>query len=76
MYMHELNIFVQENRNDKNSHYMKIVYELFQKCFVVCTKVGLRNPILRGNAGNGGIGDCGRKALVVGIEALEFVQRI
>ncbi len=48
-YINQLKLFVLENRNDKNSHYMKIAFELHQKCISVCTKVGLRNPIVKAN---------------------------
>lgn len=49
---------------------MKILYQLHQKCFNICTKVGLENPIVKGN------GDIPRKPLIVRIDPLEKVNKI
>lgn len=48
-YLSELKDFVLENRNEKVSHYMKIAFHLHQKCFNVCTKIGMPNPIVKGS---------------------------
>jgi hypothetical protein len=62
--------FILENRNDKSSHYMKIAYQLHQKCFNFCTKIGLEDPIVKGN------GDIPRKNVIVRVDPLVEINTI
>lgn len=69
-YLIELKNFLLMNRNDNQSHYMKVAYELHLKCFNVCTKIGLPNPIVRAN------GEVPRKPILVKTDPLTVCEEI
>ena len=49
---------------------MKIAYQLHQKCISLCTKVGLRNPIVKAN------GEPPRKPPIVSVNPLEMIVQV